>query len=290
MSQKLSEQPLLACVYSLVKAVPHPLREETVNIGVIVLAADGSYSEARFAGWGRVRRLARDADVRSMEHFLNGVSALLPMHGRQGHMLGAGQAKLNADLLNEWSRTFGGSIRVTAPRGALTANPHELCLSLYRDFVDVKGLSPAVDEAKPITRRDLLSQLDKATATWNIHEAAIAANVPIHGQRAQHYVDRAFLREQNRLAAVVHALSFEAPELSEIYAQRATIIVAAEDLHDASETAALPVFALYTPANHDRLAAVQESAELFRSRQVTPVRITELRRIQDAAEARLALN
>src|SRR5689334_1917682 len=118
MAQRANAPPLITCVYSVIKAVPHPLREETINIGVIVLALDGSYAETRFAGWGRVRKLAPDSDVRSMEHFLNGVTALLPLHGQQRNLLGAGQPPLNADLLNEWSRSFGGAVRVTAPRGA----------------------------------------------------------------------------------------------------------------------------------------------------------------------------
>jgi DUF3037 family protein len=288
MAQLSRPTEVKACLYSVVRAVPRPLRDESINLGVIVLASDGSYADARFAGWGRVRKLAPDADIKSMELFLNGIRSLLPMHGEQHHLLGGGQSRLSKELLSEWSRDFAGSVRISPPRAGLTTNPPELLLTLYRDLVDMRAALRPVEAKRPVSRRDLLRQLDEAAANWNLERAAIQQNATVHGRRATHFVDRAFLLEQSRIAAVLQALSFEVAELSDIYAHRATIIVAAEDLHEAHETANLPIFALYSPANSDRLSAVEESAALFQVRRVTPVQVRDLRQVQEVVESRLA--
>jgi hypothetical protein len=85
----------------------------------------------------------------------------------------------------------------------------------------------------------------------------------------------------------VEAISFEAADLAEIYAHRATICVAAEDIHELPQWEALPAFAIYTSAAADRLEAVEESALLFNERGVTPVLAGDLTPIQASVEHRL---
>jgi hypothetical protein len=105
-----------AYVYSIVRAMPNPRRGECVNLGVILLAPDGHYSDARFGSLNRVRKLDSNADTDSIRSFLNGVMGALPLHGYQTH-LATRKAPLDVSTLNLWSKEFGGgeSFRPTRP-------------------------------------------------------------------------------------------------------------------------------------------------------------------------------
>ena len=56
------------CEFQLIRYVPDPVKNEFVNIGVLLRAADGGQSELRFTrDWGRVRCLDPDADTQMLE-------------------------------------------------------------------------------------------------------------------------------------------------------------------------------------------------------------------------------
>ena len=43
--------------YSVIRYVPDPLREEHINIGVIVVAEDGSFADCRFlSNWEKAKK------------------------------------------------------------------------------------------------------------------------------------------------------------------------------------------------------------------------------------------
>src|ERR1700722_4509986 len=56
------------CEFQLIRYVPDPVRNEFVNIGVLLRAAEGGQSLLRFTrDWGRVRCLDPDADTQMLE-------------------------------------------------------------------------------------------------------------------------------------------------------------------------------------------------------------------------------
>ena len=56
------------CEFQLIRYVPDPVRNEFVNIGVVLRAAGGEQSALRFTrDWGRVRCLDPDADIQMLE-------------------------------------------------------------------------------------------------------------------------------------------------------------------------------------------------------------------------------
>src|SRR5260370_1124375 len=123
-----------AYVYSVVRAVPNPRRGECVNLGVIVVAPDGHYSDARFGSLTRVRKLDADADIDSIRLFLAGISSSLPLHGSQSFLGGRGPS-LDPQTLVTWSREFGGAVQLTEPRSVLATNPATLLNELFLDYV-----------------------------------------------------------------------------------------------------------------------------------------------------------
>ena len=60
--------PRQRCEFSLVRYVPDPVKNEFVNIGVLLRAAGEELSMLRFTrDWGRVRCLDPDADTAMLE-------------------------------------------------------------------------------------------------------------------------------------------------------------------------------------------------------------------------------
>jgi hypothetical protein len=56
------------CEFQLIRYVPDPVKNEFVNIGVLLRAAEGGHSELRFTrDWSRVRCLDPDADTQMLE-------------------------------------------------------------------------------------------------------------------------------------------------------------------------------------------------------------------------------
>jgi hypothetical protein len=56
------------CEFQLIRYVPDPVKNEFVNIGVVLRASDGEQSVLRFTrDWGRVRCLDPDADTQMLE-------------------------------------------------------------------------------------------------------------------------------------------------------------------------------------------------------------------------------
>jgi hypothetical protein len=56
------------CVFQLIRYVPDPVKNEFVNIGVLLRTADEKTSQLRFTkDWGRVRCLDPDADTQMLE-------------------------------------------------------------------------------------------------------------------------------------------------------------------------------------------------------------------------------
>jgi len=269
-------------MYSVVRAVPDPRRGECVNLGVIVIAPDGHYSDARFGSLTRVRKLDSNADVESIRLFVTGITGALPLHGNQTYFGHRAEA-LDISTLTMWSRDFGGAVRVSEPRSVLASNPAELLDRLFRDYVAPHGpeqLASRLEPEQTPSRAQILTVFDRSVAQWDDPHLRQRAGASIRGRRAHHHVDRILETESSTLVAVIEAISFGSRDLTEVYGRRATICLAAEDLQENRSGRQVAAFAVHTTAPLDRLEALQESAELFRSRGVIPVLFSDLEPIQ----------
>jgi hypothetical protein len=214
------------------------------------------------------------------------------LHGDQTY-LGHGSQILDANTLTMWSKEFGGAVRVTEPRSVLAANPTQLLDQLFRDYVappgteEVTTLRPLLE--KTPSRAQVLAAFDRSVAQWDPARLQARSGVTIRGHRAHHRVDRILEVEPSTPVAVIEAISFGSNDLTEMYGRRATICLAAEDLQEDPDGRRVTAFAVHTTAPQDRLEALQESAELFRSKGVTPVLFTDLEPIRRAVGGGLNL-
>jgi len=278
-----------AFVYSVIKAVPNPRRQESVNIGVVVISTDGQYADCQMARLSKVHRIDKHADLDAIQIFTNSIEASLPLSGEQGRLMNSSFSALNADTLTLWSQEFGGMVQLTEPRSVLSDNPPKLLKSLFSDFVGTVRVQRAPrTEGRPVLRSDLLRSVDKAVPEWRNHAVRSISGASVRGAQAHHYVDRILGLDEKSPLALIEAISFEAVDLTEIYAHRATICVAAEDMHEVPRWKSLPAFAIHTSSGTERLQEIEESAQLFNERGVTPILVSDLTPIQARIEHRLA--
>jgi hypothetical protein len=272
--------------YAVVRAVPDLSRDEAVNIGLVVLADDGTFADARFADIGRVRQLDPRVNLRSIEVFADGLRASLPVSRNQSFLVPP-RTSVSITRLEEWSREFGGIVRVTPPRVMLGTDGQALSDRLFAELVAPKRkLAQARTTARVLTRGDLVRELDHDVTTWQIDDQLVGRDRHVRGARADHLIDRTFFRPDRTVGAIVQAISFQASELADIYAARATLIVASEDLREGAREP-VGAYALYADAPADRAGVLHESAELFSARQITPVDHRELANLRREVASRL---
>jgi len=272
--------------YAVVRAVPDLSRDEALNIGLVVLADDGSFADARFADIGRVRQLDPRVNLRPIELFAEGVRASLPLTKNQ-LPLQSPRSSVSIARLEEWSREFGGIVRVTPPRVMLGSDGQVLSDRLYGELVAPKRVAISqARQTRAVTRGDLVRELDQDVITWQIADELVGRDRHVRGARADHLIDRTFYRPDRTVGAIVQAISFQASELSDIYAARATLIVANEDLREAA-SGPVGAYALYADAPAARAEVLRESAQLFGSRQITPVDHRELAALRREVSSRL---
>jgi len=121
--------------FFLLRYVPHAVRQEFVNIGVLMVeaGANGSvFADVRFAkDWRRVRCLDPQADVEVLEALLLEIRAEV------------GEIRDRAMLLRRMEDSFSNVIQLSAPMQVLTANAAEEIGTLASMFVDEAKVAAA---------------------------------------------------------------------------------------------------------------------------------------------------
>jgi hypothetical protein len=266
--------------------MPHPLREESVNLGVVLIARDGTYADVAFTDAGRARAIDPHADIHSIELFLEGIRDQLPSHGHQLSLSVPG-APVSVERLTEWHREFGGQVRITEPRIVMGDDPKALLNELYGELV-APLRRERQSRQKVIGRSDILRVVDETLSRWNLSRGIVESHARIHGRRAEHVVDRVFRgADGQRVTAILEAISFQSIDIGDLYATRAALIVAAEDLRQSDRGRDLAAFAAYADAPANRGTLVEESAELFRAKQIVPIRYRDLAALRRTVDAQI---
>jgi Protein of unknown function (DUF3037) len=98
------------CEFQLIRYVPDPVKNEFVNIGVLLRTSGGEQSELRFTrDWGRVRCLDPDADTGTLE----------ALEIEIGHRLRAQPSDLRKPILTLLEESLSNGIQITEAKAYL---------------------------------------------------------------------------------------------------------------------------------------------------------------------------
>lgn len=233
-----SRPPDLTAFYSIVRFVADPLRDEPINIGLVMASADGEWS--RFAVqvpktklWAMNRR----GDVDQIERWANLVRDQYESDGYRGLFNKAG--RFDPALMREWAETFGASLRLSEPRVAVDASLDQLWDDLFaslvrgrRSYVTTSDV-PNIRTLRPRTAREeqkaVIDHFLQAAMSWpTFDEGLLRRDTTFDGVRATHLADLAILN--GHLTGVIQVLPIVHGSDAEVITKRALLLEAALDV------------------------------------------------------------
>lgn len=200
--------------YTVSRFVPDPIRNEPVNIGVIVVDAETGETARRFMRSLRgLRTRCPGADLKSLEEMV-GSFQVADMPG-------------GADDLERLARRHTNLLQFTPPRAVAAPTLED---SLQRAFEAYIGEDEAQGrEARPRTR--LLEEIDAALSGCNVAAEAVKKRPRFAGRRGRFTPDRGIFGGGWTLA--LHAISFGARTTTGVASALSAAKVLAVDFEDA---------------------------------------------------------
>jgi hypothetical protein len=117
---------LRQCEFYVVRYVPDVVKDEPVNIGVVLLEAEGgdeAFAEVRFTrDWRRARCADPDLDVELMESFEDELRRMVQTRGAEVINY-KGPMSRREWLLDQVQNSFSGALQLTAAKAVLTESP-----------------------------------------------------------------------------------------------------------------------------------------------------------------------
>ena len=114
------------CEFFLLRYVPDAVKDEFVNVGVVLYESAGGWADVRFTkDWKRVRCLDPDADVEILEGMEREIKERI--------LEGEGSQEW---LLKRMEDTFSNVIRLTAAKAVLADSPQEEIARLAEMYLE----------------------------------------------------------------------------------------------------------------------------------------------------------
>lgn len=264
--------------YSVLKFVPDPVRDEAVNLGLVMAASDESWFRADFLrSFGKVRALGGQPAVAYARALVRDLIAQVPMDGAQSRLF-PHPDRLDEAILtaSEVPRRGRGRVRATEPLAAVTDSPDELFDELFRQLVGRAARKAAVPAPQPggpilvktpaaaIRNRDDLKKVfrERALIDWEVppahlSEEGVEGTVP-------HRVD--FGLYNGMLRSVVHTVSFAGEAVHAGY-QRAVLAETALDLRQLAREVDFTMLFVPAPRDDETLTHLESATLRFMKNQ-----------------------
>lgn len=211
---------MTAYQYAVLQYVPDPVRQESVNVGVVVTAPGSNTAEVRVLktqDTARLKWLGFKDDVGFLHDVADDLARPNPSN-----------SVTVTDVLTSAHQEWAGTIRVTDLRAALHDDPRDLCEELYGRYV-----------ANPRTRRQPAYR-DRRQARRKVTTAlrerlprdAVKPHVKVPGHYETHPFDLGLYN--GHLLHAVAAFSFEAPDREALQTEVSAYAWAISDVHHVS--------------------------------------------------------
>jgi hypothetical protein len=282
---------LLQCDFSLVRYVPDPVKNEFVNIGVLLRPHRGEASaepQVRFTrDWSRVRCADPDADVEMLEAMEAEMRRRLPESGPETGPEASPSAKPLLEIIDD---SFSHLLQLTEPKGCLAENLAAQMDELMRLYVE-----PRREKARQALRgrtaivRRMRTAFERARV-WDLMTKRIAA---ARYTRAGDSLKIDCGYRPNGVVKMFHAVSLDADvELAKVLA------FSSPALHDGVarlEKAELELTAIVEPLRaNGEVSRSPEDAEEYRfavetmeAQQIRVLTLSDLERVADTARREL---
>jgi Protein of unknown function (DUF3037) len=269
--------------YAVFRFVPDPIREEFINVALVLTDDRGEYSRLEFNPHTKTRMSQMGAEAfhdRLVDYFER-LRSNFDTAGRQTLSPGLTQPTLSRNLLEEWATEHGSLLHMTPIRVFLAENPDEAFDGLYQRYVGGRRppvVSDAVTESvAPEEERGTLvnSFVSALRHRRNFDSDRILRDQEFLGRTRHHWLD-VIVSGNGAGPSFAHALPFRSREEKHLFLHRGAILDAAED--SSPESVKL---ALYQDPPIERADLLKETSALLFDRGVRLYRTSQL---DDAAE------
>lgn len=157
--------------YAVIRYIPSILREEFINVGVILVCPDVQFQKALALpsfnkGQGKLSVFG-DADGRFVQHAVSKLANAID-ENKINEFVGSSIAPdglLTLEGLSILSRTYNNNIRISEPHPVLSTDPNATLNELYHVFVDGLKQEPV---KTPVTRTKMRNKVRKAFNQYNL--------------------------------------------------------------------------------------------------------------------------
>lgn len=272
----------LRCEFFLVRYVPDPVKNEFVNIGVLLrpLSPDEAPELRLTRDWSRVRCIDPDADTEMLESLETEMRRRLAGH----------DADLKP-LMTVIEDSFSHLLQLTEPRGCLVENPAagmEEMMRLYVEPRKVRGRAALTGRAALL--RSMRTHFEQARV-WDLMRRRIAASAYTRpGDPLK--LDCGY--RPNGMIRIFHAVSLDADaEMAKVLAFSAPALRAGVQR---VENAELDLTAIVEPlrdgsgelaSDEDRVARYRFGVEAMEAQQIRVLTANDLERVAETARREL---
>lgn len=266
------------CEFFLVRYVPDPVKNEFVNIGVVLREAGGGAAAVRFTrDWARVRCADPDADTAMLE--------ALEAEMRQRL---AEQETDGKPLLGIMEDSFSNLIQMTEPKGCLAENVAAELEQLMRVYVEPRReRARQVLSGRQAIARSMRSSFEKA-GVWDLMRKRIpAAEYTRPGDPLK--IDCGY--RPNGVVRMFHAVSLLGDvETAKVLAFSAPALRAGLER---AEKAELELTAIVEPLRdgngevHEEMEAYRFGVETMEAQRIRVLTVSDLERVAETARREL---
>jgi len=242
--------------------MPHPVREERINLGVVLVTDDERQSDFKFttAYKQKLRALAPDVHVNAVSSFITDFEGRFMRWNNDAKPIDALLPSL--ETLKGLSSCEGGQIMFTPPRSLVTDESMSMAMrSLFAEYVASLPSRSGACLGKPEVR----NTIKQALRSWRVPEHDIIAEPQLPGRLYGNHLDVGVLGTNGsagRLVAALEPISFQINSTADIERQRDHVAWVKSDLPPEAEM--IPaICAVVTSPSEDHKQLHTESLKLF---------------------------
>ncbi|SRR6266536_1515108 len=191
--------------YVIVRYVPNVVRDEAVNIGVIIRRVDGPQFDFKFIPRSAtVRKISPEADQQLVKNF----ERQLTLSKNEGTRIGLIGLPTEPDFFQKALREFNGNLQLTEPRGLVASDLSAALRETYDRYVAEKGISRPINyqSIAPYTIRERLwSAFDRQNL---LRPGVVKKEITVKGKYSHWTFDLGY---QNGALNLISSVALNAP-------------------------------------------------------------------------------
>ena len=276
-------------IYSVLRVVPDPVKNEAVNIGAVVVEADGPRGDIIFTERfkTRVAALRKDFPVAAIVAAVEDLKVFLGLEPKVRFgaetVVGNPRARLDTAL-----RYLEGQLQLTEPRSYQAESLDSAVQEIYQRYVAKKLPRPVEIVTNQPTASQMRNRIWATVRKWQRPNLDVERGTIIHGREARHAAD--FVLRNGRPQTAIFALPVTEAERAISFLYRDSLPTIAEDMQ--AEDPNFQVVGVLPDTDLDASAEVhtfiRETEALFSDHSlVTTVQLSELPDIEKQLTRRL---